>query len=58
MDGENTLEQCREVTDKVLRTVFSELFAQRVSVEGMVLKPSMVLPGMSSAVPTDVGPGS
>lgn len=48
MDGEHTLEQCREVTDKVLRTVFSELFAQRVSVEGMVLKPNMVLPGMSS----------
>src|ERR1039457_6233355 len=30
MDGEHTLEQCREVTDEVPRTVFSELFAQRV----------------------------
>ena len=48
MDGEHTLEQCCEVTDKVLRTVFSELFAQRVVLEGMVLKPNMVLPGMSS----------
>jgi fructose-bisphosphate aldolase class I len=45
MDGEHTLEQCREVTDEVLRTVFSELFAQRVVLEGMVLKPNMVLPG-------------
>jgi len=45
MDGEHTLEQCREVTDEVLRTVFSELFAQRVMLEGMVLKPNMVLPG-------------
>jgi fructose-bisphosphate aldolase class I len=49
MDGEHTLEQCCEVTDKVLRTVFSELFAQRVMLEGMVLKPNMVLPGMSSS---------
>ena len=48
MDGEHTLEQCCEVTDEVLRTVFSQLFAQRVMLEGMVLKPNMVLPGMSS----------
>jgi fructose-bisphosphate aldolase class I len=47
MDGEHTLAQCCEVTDKVLRTVFSELFAQRVMLEGMILKPNMVLPGLS-----------
>jgi len=45
MDGDHTLEECSEVTDEVLRTVFSELFAQRVMLEGMVLKPNMVLPG-------------
>ena len=45
MDGGHTLQQCCEVTDEVLRTVFSELFAQRVALEGMVLKPNMVLPG-------------
>ncbi len=45
MDGEHTLDQCRDVTDKVLRTVFSELFAQRVMLEGMILKPNMVVPG-------------
>jgi len=49
MDGDHTLEQCCEVTEKVLRTVFGELFAQRVILEGMVLKPNMVLPGMSSS---------
>jgi fructose-bisphosphate aldolase class I len=49
MDGEHTMEQCCEVTDKVLCTVFSELFAQRVVLEGMVLKPNMVLPGISSS---------
>jgi len=45
MDGEHTLEQCCAATDKALRTVFSELFAQRVMLEGMILKPNMVLPG-------------
>ena len=45
MDGEHTLSQCCEATDKVLRTVFSELFAQRVMLEGIILKPNMVLPG-------------
>jgi fructose-bisphosphate aldolase class I len=45
MDGEHTLNQCCEVTDKVLRTVFGELFAQRVMLEGMILKPNMVVPG-------------
>jgi len=47
MDGAHTLDQCCEVTDKVLRTVFGELFAQRVTLEKMILKPSMVLPGLA-----------
>jgi fructose-bisphosphate aldolase, class I len=45
MDGNHTLEECSEVTDELLRTVFSELFAQRVVLEAMVLKPNMVLAG-------------
>jgi len=49
MDGEHTLDECCEATDEALRTVFSELFAQRVVLEGMVLKPNMVLPGLSSS---------
>ena len=55
MEGEHTLEQCCEVTGEVLRTVFSELFAQRVVLEGMVLKPNMVLPGMTCTVQPTVG---
>jgi fructose-bisphosphate aldolase class I len=50
MDGEHTLEQCYEVTDELLRRVFNELFAQRVVLEGMILKPNMVLPGMACAI--------
>ena len=49
MDGEHTLEHCRKVTDEVLRTVFSALFTQRVLLEGMILKPNMVLPGAACA---------
>ena len=49
MDGEHTMDQCCEVTDKVLRTVFSELFAQRVMLEGIILKSNMVLPGSTCA---------
>jgi len=46
MDGTHTLERCREVTEKVLRTVFNQLYTQRVILEGMLLKPNMVLPGL------------
>jgi fructose-bisphosphate aldolase class I len=46
MDGEHSMDRCFEVTTEVLRTVFSQLSTQRVALEGMILKPNMVLPGM------------
>ena len=49
MDGAHTLERCEEVTNVVLDSVFSHLFAARVFLEGMVLKPNMVVPGKKSA---------
>jgi glucose-6-phosphate isomerase len=45
MDGDHTLEDCCKVTEEVLRTVFNHLYSQGVMLEGMLLKPSMVLPG-------------
>lgn len=45
MDGEHNMERCREVTEELLRTVFHHLSAQRVLLEGMLLKANMVLPG-------------
>jgi fructose-bisphosphate aldolase class I len=46
MDGDHTLERCCEVTEEVLRTVFDQLYTQRVMLEGMILKPNMILPGL------------
>ena len=46
MDGDHTLEQCRTATEEVLRTVFQQLYTQRVLLEGILLKPNMVLPGL------------
>jgi len=47
MDGEHTLERCCEVSEAVLRAVFNQLYAQGVMLEGMILKPNMVLPGLA-----------
>ncbi|OGT08893.1 MAG: fructose-bisphosphate aldolase [Gammaproteobacteria bacterium GWE2_37_16] len=47
MDGEHTMQQCFETTEKVLRAVFNQLYMQRVMLEGMILKPNMVLPGLA-----------
>jgi fructose-bisphosphate aldolase class I len=47
MDGGHTLERCFDVTEEVLRTVFSQLYTQRVTLEGMILKPNMVLSGLT-----------
>ena len=47
MDGGHTLERCGEVTEEVLRTVFNQLYTQRVVLEGMILKPNMVVPGLT-----------
>ncbi len=47
MDGDHTMTRCGEVTEEVLRTVYDRLYAQRVILEGTLLKPNMVLPGLA-----------
>jgi len=47
MDGGHTLKQCSEVTEEVLRIVFNQLYIERVMLEGMILKPNMVLSGLT-----------
>jgi len=55
MDGVHTLERCGLVTEEVLRTVFSQLYTQGVMLEGMILKPNMVLPGTTCPKQDSVG---
>ena len=45
MDGTHTIERCDTVTSFVLHTVFAALFEQNISLEGMLLKPNMVISG-------------
>ena len=45
MDGDHDIERCYEVTEATLRSLFAELYEQRVNLEGTVLKPSMVISG-------------
>ncbi len=47
MGGEHILERCRELTEEALRSVFIQLNHQRVMLEGLILKPNMVLPGLT-----------
>jgi fructose-bisphosphate aldolase, class I len=45
MNGAHTIERCEEVTSAVLHAVFHALFEQGVSLESILLKPSMVIAG-------------
>jgi fructose-bisphosphate aldolase class I len=49
MTGAHTLARCRDVTEEMLRSVFNQLSRQGVLLEGMILKPNMVLPGLDCA---------
>ena len=49
MDGAHSIERCEQVTEAVLERVFRELFGHRVLLEGMVLKPNMVISGKKAA---------
>jgi len=54
MDGDHPLGRCSEVTEQVLRSVFYHLYTQRVMLEGMLLKPNMVLPGLTCSKQEEV----
>ena len=45
LDGSHTVERSQEVTEETLKVTFSKLFEHRVHLEGMILKPSMVVSG-------------
>src|SRR5258706_599965 len=45
MDGDHDADRCYVVTEWLLKTVFEQLYYQKVALEGMVLKPNMVIAG-------------
>src|SRR4029079_3663531 len=49
MDGDHSIDRCEEVTEWTLNAVYAPLYLNRVSLEGTVLKPSMVISGTQSA---------
>ena len=52
MDGENSshdINECYRVTEWTLRAVFRELYDARINLEGMILKPNMIIAGQKSA---------
>jgi fructose-bisphosphate aldolase class I len=49
MEGAHTLAHCAAVTERVLHALFAQLQEQGVLLEGLVLKPNMVLPGLACA---------
>ena len=55
MDGDHSIDRCYEVTQLVLRVVFEQLYIARVKLEGMVLKPNMVVPGKKCATQASDG---
>ena len=46
--GDHSIDRCADVSEFVLRTVFNELAEARVNLEGMVLKPNMVIDGKNA----------
>src|SRR6202789_1646938 len=49
MDGDNDIDHCAAVTEWVLKEVFQQLYWANVALEGIILKPNMIVPGMKAA---------
>ena len=49
MDGDHSIERCEEVTSNTLASVFQQLYSHRIHLEGMILKPNMVISGKKAA---------
>ncbi len=54
MDGAHDLKKCFDVTQKVLHVLFDQLFIQNVNLHAVILKPNMVVPGLSCPRQADI----
>ena len=49
MEGDHTLQKCSDVTENTLKVLFYQLYKYKIVLEGMILKPNMVIAGTKSA---------
>lgn len=54
-DGDHSIEVCAEVSERVLSAVMLAMFNQRLLIEGCLLKPNMVTPGITHATRATAG---
>ncbi|KIA86017.1 class I fructose-bisphosphate aldolase [Kaistella jeonii] len=54
MDGNHTLQQCYEVTERVLKALFYELYQFKIDLEGIILKPNMVIAGKDCPIQNSI----
>jgi fructose-bisphosphate aldolase class I len=54
MDGDHDIQRCEDVTSWVLSEVFEALFVADVALEGMILKPNMIVPGKKCATQNSI----
>ncbi len=55
MEGDHDMETCGRLSRSILEAVFAQLSANKVLLEGMILKPNMVLPGTACREQPTVG---
>lgn len=48
MEGNHSIQHCSEVTEQVLKTLFYQLFLYKINLEGMILKPNMIISGTNA----------
>ena len=49
MGGYHNIDRCQEVTEITLNSLFTELYEQGVKLEGIILKPNMIVAGKKCA---------
>jgi fructose-bisphosphate aldolase class I len=50
MEGDHSLARCQRATEQTLRAVFEQLHVQNVALDAMILKPNMILPGLTCPI--------
>ena len=54
MNGDHSIEQCYDVTEKTLKALFYELYKFKIDLEGIILKPNMIIAGTESTIKNSI----